>query len=176
MSQILVLAEGSPIFAGTYEELQNSGDVTLDHYLISSKMGEDDTVEKNRAEERDGNEKEQMIMTAEEREFGLSKVSTWLIWLKHAGGWPFISLQIIFLFVDRFLYVSTEWWIAQWTEASDQSINAFGREFPPQTDGRSAQIQYVMVYVGILAFSITATSVRSHWGGEKSSVLSQWFK
>jgi ABC-type multidrug transport system ATPase subunit len=175
MSQILVLADGSPIFAGTYEELQNTRDATLRHLLISSKMGEAKTVEKSGAEERDGNEKEQLIMTAEEREFGLSKFSTWLIWLKYAGGWPFISLQILFLFIDRFLYVSTEWWIAQWTEASDQSINAFGREFPPQTDGRSAQIQYVVVYVGILALSITATSVRSHWGGEKSSAVSQWF-
>lgn len=176
MTQVLVLNEGTPVFAGTYEELQNSRDVTLGHYLITSQMGEDHNVEKDRAEEHEGNEKGQMIMTAEERQFGLSKLSTWLIWLKYAGGWTFIFLQILFLFIDRFLYVCSEWWIARWSEASDESINAFGREFPPQTDGRSAQIQYVVVYFGILALSITATSVRSHWGGEQRSVLSRWFE
>jgi hypothetical protein len=178
MTRVLVLNEGTPVFSGTYEELQKSRDVTLRHYLISSKMGEEHNDEKNTTEGYEGiaNEKEQVIMTAEERQFGLSKCSTWLTWLKYAGGWTFISLQILFLIIDRFLYVCSEWWIAKWSEASDESIKAFGREFPPQTDGRSAQIQYVAVYFGILAVSIAATSVRSHWGGEKSRVLSRWLE
>lgn len=171
MGKVLVLSEGSPVFAGTYDELQNSTDITLSHYLTTSNEDEGETTAKDSAENQGDDQKEKLIMTAEEREFGLSKFSNWLTWLKYAGGWPFIGLQILFLLIDRFLYVFSEWWIARWTEASVESIDAFGREFPPQTDGRSAQIQYVVVYLTILAFSITATSIRSHWGGEKRIVM-----
>lgn len=55
-------------------------------------------------------------------------------------------------------------WISKWTQASDESVSLFGRSFPPQTDGRSAQIQYVIVYFIILALSVVATTLRSHWG------------
>lgn len=58
-------------------------------------------------------------------------------------------------------------WLSKWSEASDESVYLFGREFPPQTDGRSAQVQYIVVYFIILAFSIIGTTVRSHWGGKR---------
>ena len=173
MGKVLVLSEGRSVFVGTHDELRNtsSTDITLSQYLITSKEEEEKFAVNDRAEKQGDDEKEKLIMTAEEREFGLSKFSHWLTWLKYAGGWPFIFLQILFLLIDRFFYVCSEWWIARWSEASVESIGAFGREFPPQTDGRSAQIQYVVVFLTILAFSITATSIRSHWGGEKQIVV-----
>ncbi|CAB9498980.1 Oligomycin resistance ATP-dependent permease YOR1 [Seminavis robusta] len=170
MDQIVVLSEGAPIFSGSFEELQNSKSDEASHALGSyltrteSSGDLDASSEDNQPGEEPDNEKEQMIMTAEEREFGLSKFSTWLVWFKYAGGWTFFLLQFLFLVMDRSLYVSSEWWIATWTDASDESTEAFGREFPPQTDGRSAQIQYIVVYFIILALSITATTIRSHWG------------
>jgi hypothetical protein len=54
-------------------------------------------------------------------------------------------------------------WIARWSDAVDTPITVLGREFPPQTDGRSAQAQYVTVYCVIIFLSMIATALRSQW-------------
>jgi hypothetical protein len=54
-------------------------------------------------------------------------------------------------------------WIAKWSDAVDTPIEVFGRDFPPQKDGRSAQAQYVTVYCVIIFLSMIATALRSQW-------------
>lgn len=79
------------------------------------------------------------IMTVEEREHGLSSLSTWLLWFKHAGGIPFLLIHVLFMTIDRSTYFAVEYWLARWTEGSHDPVNVFGFEFAPQTDGFSAQ-------------------------------------
>ena len=66
--------------------------------------------------------------------------------------------------IDRFAYVAVEYWIARWTSAADSPITVFGLTFPAQTDGLSAQCEYLTVYSGIIFISICATVARSEWG------------
>lgn len=49
-------------------------------------------------------------MIAEEREYGLSDWKTWLTWFRYAGGFIFISVTFITLFIDRAFYVINELW------------------------------------------------------------------
>jgi len=103
------------------------------------------------------------LMTVEEREHGLSSVSTWLLWFKHAGGPVFFFLQVLFMAIDRFAYVAVEYWLARWTSASDGPIEVLGIGFPSQEEGRSAQYEYLMVYAIIIVISVLATVLRSEW-------------
>lgn len=112
-----------------------------------------------------GGEK-QTMMTVEEREHGRSSLRTWLLWFSHAGGLFFLSFQIIFMTVDRFAYVATEFWLARWTQGAESSVVVFGVTFSPQTDGRSAQYDYLIVYGSILLISVLSTFVRSEWSGK----------
>jgi ABC-type multidrug transport system fused ATPase/permease subunit len=102
-------------------------------------------------------------MTKEEREHGISALRTWLLWFKYAGGVVFVVVQIILMACDRGSYVAIDWWIAQWTTASDQSIVIFGKEFPSQLEGRSAQFQYLAVYAVLVVFMFTFLVCRSQW-------------
>ena len=77
--------------------------------------------------------------TTEEREHGLSSISTWLLWFQRAGGIPFLAVHILFMTFDRGVYFAVEYWLARWTEGAYDSITVFGIEFAPQTDGLSAQ-------------------------------------
>ena len=176
MDRVLVLSEGTPVFFGTFSELQQTkGLPPIEAFDHNSSEGgdknqslEDDKADPYKDNVGNGNddEKEEIIMTNEVREHGLSKFRVWLIWFQYAGGWPFLLTQILLLAFDRLMYVGSEWWISQWADASDASVVVFGREFPPQTDGRAAQAQYVLVYYIILALSILGTTLRSHWGSK----------
>ena len=111
-------------------------------------------------------------MTEEEREQGLSSLKTWLLWFKHAGGAFFIIFQVLFMTIDRFSYVAVEFWLAKWTSGAYESIEMFGITFDPQTDGRSAQYKYLLVYFLILCISVVSTTVRSEWsvtGGSRAA-------
>lgn len=112
------------------------------------------------------------LMTIEEREFGLSSPTTWLLWFKHAGGFFFLSFQVIFMSIDRFAYVAVEYWLARWTNGAETPIFAVGIEFDPQTDGRTAQYRYLTVYSSLILVSVLATIMRSLWsvtGGSRAA-------
>jgi hypothetical protein len=103
------------------------------------------------------------LMTVEDREYGLASASTWLLWFKHAGGFYFMSFQLLFMTIDRLAYVAVEYWLARWTNGAETSITAFGIEFDPQTDGRSAQYSYLKVFSSLLLVSVVGTILRSRW-------------
>jgi energy-coupling factor transporter ATP-binding protein EcfA2 len=100
------------------------------------------------------------LMVVETRVHGLSSLQTWLLWFKNAGGLPFLVMLCVFMTLDRLAYVGTEVWLSLWTEGHDATISTFGKEFPPQTEGRSAQYQYLAVYGIILAISFISTFLR----------------
>jgi len=112
----------------------------------------------------DSNRATDTLMTVEEREHGLSSLRTWLLWFQHAGGIFFLSTQILFMAIDRFAYVAVEYWLARWTSAANGSITVLGLSFPSQTEGRSAQYEYLTVYSCIIVISVLATIIRSEWG------------
>ncbi|GKY95413.1 hypothetical protein MPSEU_000502800 [Mayamaea pseudoterrestris] len=112
------------------------------------------------------------LMTIEEREHGLSSLNTWLLWFRHAGGMQFLGLLILAMIFDRLAYVASEFWLARWTGGADGPVTVFGKEYPSQTDGRSAQYQYLKVYSIILLFSVIGTIARSEWavtGGTRAA-------
>jgi hypothetical protein len=49
---------------------------------------------------------------------------------------------------------------ARWTEGAYDPVNVLGREFPAQTDGISAQYQYLKVYATIVLLGIVFTVLR----------------
>lgn len=103
-------------------------------------------------------------MAREEREHGISSLSTWLLWFKHAGGLNFFLLQILFMALDRSAYVAVEYWLARWTSAAYGPITVFGLSFPAQTEGRSAQYEYLTVHCCIIVVYACALVIRSEWG------------
>jgi ABC-type multidrug transport system fused ATPase/permease subunit len=52
---------------------------------------------------------------------------------------------------------------AKWTSAADGPIEILGVSFPAQSDGVSAQAEYLRVYAGLIAVSFIATAIRSEW-------------
>lgn len=57
-------------------------------------------------------------------------------------------------------------WLAAWSGAAYEGFELFGITFPPQTDGRSAQVKYILVYSVIIFFSVIAGTLRSLWAGK----------
>ena len=49
-------------------------------------------------------------VAVEEREFGLSDLTTWFTWFKYAGGFAFTFTAIVTLGIDRGFYALTEFW------------------------------------------------------------------
>jgi hypothetical protein len=112
------------------------------------------------------------LMTVEQREHGLSSLSTWLLWFHHAGGVYFMGVLLLLLAIDRFLYVALEYWLARWTQGAFAAVAVFGIEFPPQTDGLEAQFRYLSVYSLILLLALVFTFLRSEWsvtGGSRAA-------
>ena len=185
VSRILVLDDGEVIFYGRWADLQtfvpkNSlHKEKLDAMKSSLQLSSEDEDEYagNRSQGTESKEKSSNLsvtkdvdtenngatMTKEEREHGISALHTWLLWFKYAGGIVFVVVQIILMTCDRGSYVAIDWWIAQWTTASDQSIVIFGREFPSQLEGRSAQFQYLAVYAVLVVSMFTFLVCRSQW-------------
>jgi ATP-binding cassette, subfamily C (CFTR/MRP), member 1 len=187
VDQIALVSDSRVQFLGTWSELMDfepEGAKTrdaVDHFRSSvqeESTGQDhaetDGEESTRKSASDevGNGKSSLlksskkIMTVEEREYGLSSLATWLLWFKHAGGLPFLFLHVVFMTFDRFIYVAVEWWLAQWTAGAYEGIEVFGISFAPQTEGRSAQAVYVLVYTLLIALSVFGTFVRSEWVGK----------
>jgi len=63
-----------------------------------------------------------------------------------------------------FLTISCFAFQAKWTSGGDKPIQILGFNFPAQTDGVSAQAEYLRVYAALIGISFIATAVRSEWG------------
>jgi ABC-type sulfate/molybdate transport systems ATPase subunit len=171
---ILVVVDGAKKFLGTWDELttlethdprtqsavefiRNSvqeGDSTADKE--DSSFGATNAVKESMAEKPTA----RALMTVEEREHGLSSLKTWLLWFAYSGGVIFLGILVLLMVGDRFAYVATEYWLARWTAGAYDAVNVFGVAFPPQTEGRSAQYQYLTVYAIILLVSTVFTILR----------------
>jgi len=123
--------------------------------------------------DKDANKKKDgRLITVEERKHGLSSLRTWTLWFRYAGGFPFIFVQVFLMTLDRIAYVASEYWLARWTEGVDEPLEVFGIDFPAQTDGRSAQYEYLQVYAIIIVIGMVFTLARSEWavtGGTRCS-------
>ena len=181
---ILVVVDGAVSFSGSWDELleYKSDDATSMAAIESIRSSVQESGEKfvksgceklavNKEEsthkqatvitpEVDKGEKDGKLMSVETREHGHSSLKTWLLWFKYAGGIPFLFVQVSLMALDRLAYVGTEVWLSLWTQGADNPVHALGREFSPQTEGRSAQYQYLRVYAIILAVSFTSTVLR----------------
>lgn len=173
VDRILLIVDGKNRFFGTWEDLSlfNSQDNdtmrAVDHIKSSIRENGSNSEEK-RCDDSQGTDQAEAktggaLMQVEEREHGLSSLKTWMLWFQRAGGWRFMSLQLLFMAIDRFVYVSVEWFLAKWTSAAYEPIQILGIDFPAQTDGRSAQGRYLWVYLTLIVVSFFATFVRSEW-------------
>ena len=180
---VVVVVEAKNVFYGTWESLVS---YQADNEKVNQFIEFIRTSAQEKASGRENSEiampeqtnpqrKEVQVdtlMSTEEREYGLSSPTTWLLWFKHAGGFYFLSFQIIFMSIDRFAYVAVEYWIARWCNGAETSISALGIEFDPQIDGRTAQYSYLTVYSSLILVSFMGTVLRSIWsvtGGARAA-------
>ena len=193
VDKILVLDRGQSIFCGTWTQLQsfepenNRHNATLKSMRSSAQLCASSDIttnssEKTDARKIDGEQKSVIandidaskgeLTSDEQREHGESSVGIWLLWFIYAGSFFFITLQIIFLFLDRGSYVVIDWWLAIWTSSAGKEITVFGKTFPNQYDGIQAQTPYILVYVGLIVFMCVFLVARTQWaihGGIRAS-------
>lgn len=184
VDKILLVVNGANKFYGTWDSLASfeprdpETRIAVDHIRTSvQEVSSQNDIEGDEYDLTNNSplketQKKDTLMTEEEREQGLSSLKTWLLWFKHAGGVFFIIIQIFFMTVDRFAYVAVEFWLAKWTSGAFESTDMLGVTFEPQSNGRSAQAKYLLVYCLILIVSITFTSLRSEWsvtGGARAA-------
>lgn len=173
VDSILVVVDGAEKFLGTWndlayfeaDDLKTQGAVDFIRNSVQEDndfQGDDDESppSKSYSENGVGTSTLRALMTVEEREHGLSSISTWLLWFSHAGGTIYLGVLTLLMTGDRFAYVATEYWLARWTSAANGPITVFGITFPSQTDGREAQYEYLMVYSIILLVSTIFTLLR----------------
>ncbi|KAL7574900.1 hypothetical protein ACA910_010731 [Epithemia clementina (nom. ined.)] len=182
VDRILVIVDGHNKFLGSWRELgvfhpsDEKTRIAVDHIRSSvqedAKYDEDSSDLNNGKTDEGGSKKMHEIMMIEQREYGLSNLKTWLLWYKYAGGTYFLSIIFLLLAFDRTLYVAVEYWIARWTSGAEGPVNIFGHTFAPQTDGFSAQYDYLKVLAVLVVISVVATYLRSTWavsGGSRAA-------
>lgn len=172
VDKVLVMVDGSSKFYGSWSELgsfipsdkKTKGAIEFIQSAVQEGhiLGDNEGAGESTARDTtsDKKEKKGSLITTEQREHGLSSLGTWLLWFKHAGGFFFLSLQVLFMTIDRLSYVAVEYWLARWTRGAEQSIEVFGIDFAPQADGLSAQYKYLTVYSLIILISVAATMLR----------------
>jgi hypothetical protein len=181
VDEILVVVDGSVKFQGTWGALtefksddgaalavidfirssvQESGDLNLRDSSDSFVVAKGEGLKSVNGSPGGTGRHNGSLMLVESREHGLSSLQTWHLWFKNAGGLPFLFIQCFLMALDRFAYVATEVWLSLWTKGHDTPIIVFGKEFPPQTEGRFAQYQYLAVYGIILVTSFASTFMR----------------
>ena len=171
VNKILVLDKGECIFYGTYDEMQSIDHPALISMRSSLQLSSEEEDPRRKAptetlpeasgisNDTEGKKKGELI-SAEEREHGMSSLSIWYLWFQYAGGLFFIVIQIILMACDRGSYVLIDWWLATWTSSVGQEITIFGRVFPDQYD---SQTPYLIVFT-LLAVSMWVFLVaRSQW-------------
>jgi ATP-binding cassette subfamily C (CFTR/MRP) protein 1 len=181
VNKILLMVQGKNRFYGTWDDLSHfspTDELTkraVEHINsqvrenTDEKDAEDEAVEEELKEKQkleqlqEKKQKKSKIMQKETREHGFSSLKTWLLWFQRAGGVWFMGIQLFFLSLDRFAYIAVEWFLAWWTSGAYEPVVILGVEFPAQTDGLSAQAQYLKVYASLILVSITATAFRSEF-------------
>ena len=185
VDKIMVIVNGKVAFLGSWKDLLSfqSDDPSTNETIQSLKSAaQEDKAATHKSDHHKAIKSElncsmalsqgDQLITLEERKHGMSSIKTWLIWFKNAGGIFFICTQIILMAIDRIFYVATEWWLAVWSSASDGPVDVLGKEFPSQTEGRWAQLEYLKIYGILLIVSFIATIARSEWavsGGVRCS-------
>lgn len=110
---VLVMADGSPAFFGTWSELQLSQSGNSKEIIEAIAAEKGTHVHKKHlgwALRKEGFvEEDGYIMTLENREYGVSSLRVWLEWFRNAGGWLFFLIQIFSLVLDRGFYVASDW-------------------------------------------------------------------
>lgn len=182
VDKILMLVDGSNQFLGSWEDLASfepTDENTKRAVDYIKSTVREDTEKENDSEEEYSNVEDKdegtdkargKLIQVEQREHGLSSIKTWLLWFRRAGGMPFFILQVLFMGLDRVVYVAIEWFLARWTSATVTPITILDIDFPAQTDGFSAQTKYIIVYCILMASMIVAVLLRSEWavaGGGK---------
>jgi hypothetical protein len=157
------MVKGEPTFFGTYEELQDFAGNNESASAFVETENEQERQDTFRTRKEEAKEEDGVIMTVEERYYGVSSFVDWATWFINAGGIPFIVFQCLFLVLDRGLFVLSDWWLSLWSDSAYEELELGPVIFPPQTDGRDAQKKYVGVYSIIVLFSVLATSLRSYW-------------
>ncbi|KAL7542622.1 hypothetical protein ACHAXR_012333 [Thalassiosira sp. AJA248-18] len=175
VNKILVLSGGECIFFGSFKELQTFESSNPVHLakLESMRSSLQTSPDENAgmpaatsfmgpsSNEADAHKGE--LTTPEEREHGVSSLGIWWLWFEYAGGLVFIVIQICLMACDRGSYVAIDWWLATWTSSAGKEITVFGRVFPDQFDGLSAQVPYVIVYTAIVFVMLFFLTLRSQW-------------
>lgn len=179
---IMVVVDGKAQFIGTWNELsqyepQNPKAKTAIDYIRSSVQEgahDEESVSQgsstsNHKDKEGGASKKKVgsgslsdgkLITVEEREHGISSLSTWYLWFKHAGGAPFMLTLVVLMALDKIAYFAGEYWLARWTQGAFEPVNVFGWEFPAQVDGRTAQFEYLKVYAIIIFSLVVFTFLR----------------
>lgn len=112
------------------------------------------------------------LMSREERQHGKTRLWTWTLWFREAGGLVFTAGVLTVFALEKLFYFATEWWMTQWTSAAYQPIAFLGIEFPAQSDGVYAQHGYIVVYAVFMLLGFICAFLRTVWivyGGVKCS-------
>ena len=191
VDKLLLIVDGRNQFFGSWDELtsfhpDDSKTIRAVEHIQSSVREEREADEEESKDEEDGAAAKRKkskkvrgpktgndcLIQAEKREHGLPSIKTWMLWFHRAGGWLFFFMQLFLFSIDKVLFVSIEFFLAKWTEAADDPVEIFGVEFPPQTEGLSAQAVYLKVYSIIILIFVVAAFLRSEWavlGGCRAS-------
>lgn len=168
VDKVLVMVDGEPSFFGSYNELHELVEKSESAANLIDLSSKEDHAARDKRRvaklRKDGaNEDDGIIMTVEERNYGVSSFVDWATWFINAGGVPFIVFQLVFLVLDRGLFVLSDWWLSQWADSAYKELDLWFITIPPQIDGRDAQTKYVGIYCIIVFLSVVATSFRSQW-------------
>ena len=100
VDKVLVMTDGEPSFFGTYQELREfAGRDATAAALVDLSPSESRKGDKRKAAmlRKDGaSEEDGIIMTVEERNYGVSSFTDWATWFINAGGLPFIVFQLVY--------------------------------------------------------------------------------
>lgn len=176
VDKIMVLVDGKMSFFGSWKELNafETDNPTIAAVQAdvqsNAEIGESLSAHEEVSSEetlpnkpKSDTELDSNLMTNEKREHGLSSIKTWAVWFKHAGGFYFFAVQVLLMTADRLFYIATEFWLSYWTQGHDKPVEVFEKTFMAQTEGRSAQFDYLKVYAMILLVSVATCILRSEW-------------
>eukprot|EP00804_Cyclotella_cryptica_P022040 CCRYP_000966-RB/>CCRYP_000966-RB protein AED:0.17 eAED:0.17 QI:2276/1/1/1/0.75/0.4/5/2441/1061 len=198
VDQIMVVVDGGVSFSGTWNELtkfrtddpksklaieslqnavqEDRGAVQEDKakFVPSSDHSviQNTEIDKFQREPNVHRSVTEALMSRESRQHGKTRLWTWTIWFREAGGVVFTGGVLSFFSLEKLFYFATEWWMTRWTNAVDTSITFLGIEFPPQSDGVHAQHGYLIVYAIFMLLGFICAFFRTIWivyGGVKCS-------